>query len=210
MDPHEVHELWILSLLLHWLWIQKICLPFQQGGCTYWHLLQMMCTYYCGKNWGTLAVAAAVSPCGWTVDSNKWQEPALESWPLAAGWTGTSNKDVCGDQPRPAPALCWCATIVHTSHSHSTPSTQPGHLRIYPSTLNCTHSATRAQMLRSIDWAGVAGHNPLVCGWVTMVITVARALPPASGPSTLGTSSPPALHRNIHTLHIVFNDSSFT
>ena len=78
----------------------------------------MISTYYCGKNCGILVVAALVSPCGWTVDSNKWQEPALESWLLAGRWAGTSNKDVCGHQPRPAllslALCCYCAQLSFT------------------------------------------------------------------------------------------------
>ena len=142
--------------------------------------------------------SAAVSPCGWTVDSNKWQEPALESWPLAAGWTGTSNKDVCGDPPCPGPVLVcyYCAHLsltLNTQHTAGSPAHLPINIKLY--TFSNPGSNVAEYRLSWCGWSqssclrlGNNGHN---CS--TRPATSFR--PQHSG--HIQPSSPPSQHTHI-------------
>ena len=154
-----------------------------------------------------------MSPCGWTVDSNKWQEPALESWRWPLAGQGPATKmfvETSPDPPRPCARCYYCAHLsltLNTQHTAGSPAHLPINIKLY--TFSNPGSNVAEYRLSWCGWSqssclrlGNNGHN---CS--TRPATSFR-------PSTLGTSSPPAAysHASItsqHT-HIVFNDSSFT
>ena len=79
--------------------------------------------------------AAAVSPCGWTVDSNKWQEPALESWPLAGQGPATKMfVETSPDPPWPCARCYYCAhpsLTLNTQHTAGSPAHLPINIKLY-------------------------------------------------------------------------------
>ena len=142
----------------------------------------------------------------WTATSGRSPRWRAGRWPLAGQGPATKMfVETSPDPPRPCARCYYCAHLsltLNTQHTAGSPAHLPINIKLY--TFSNPGSNVAEYRLSWCGWSqfsclrlGNNGHN---CS--TRPATSFR-------PSTLGTSSPPALHRNIHTLHIVFNDSSF-